>query len=287
MLASILFLALAVPSQIAPNDNPPQGAYLFHACKAATRQMDHPDDPSANTVEAVVCISYFEGFIDGKSATGHGPCLGSASYEAVVRVYVAYMEKHPEVMNKDNRVGVILALGGAYPCPMTPISNERLKSIRYPDSPIDASYGLIVVDGMWIPETSNPAKALLFAEQVDLTCDKEEKTCRELTASLGKNGDAVQIMNPEEKVWAISSWDTQGLLASYGPDDSAHAASEKCHRHVLTITFSSGAVSTSDIPTHTIGCEAFEETDSYRLTQGNYYVDTSPANDADRPHATK
>ena len=120
MLAPVLMLALAVPSQVAPKENPFQGAYLFHACQSAMRQMDHSDDASANTVEAVVCLSYIEGFIDGKSATGHGPCLGSASYEEIVRKYVAYMEEHPEAMRMDRRVGALLALGSAYPCPSAP-----------------------------------------------------------------------------------------------------------------------------------------------------------------------
>lgn len=57
--------------------------------------------------------------------------------------------------------------------------------------------------------------------------------------------------------------------------------SVKCH-HVLTMTFDSGAVSSADIPTHEKGCEAFPETNSYRLARGNYYVDTSPANDMDK-----
>jgi len=47
--------------------------------------------------------------------------------------------------------------------------------------------------------------------------------------------------------------------------------------------FDSGAVSVSDIPTHKKGCEMFQQTDSYRLQRGNYYVDTTPGNDADKP----
>ncbi|SRR6266851_280842 len=81
--------------------------------------------------------------------------------------------------------------------------------------------------------------------------------------------------------WEIRSWDAHGLLASYDPNVSAVATSDRCHHHVLTMTFASGAVSTSDIPTRAKGCEEFPETNSYRLVRGNYYVDTSPANDLD------
>jgi hypothetical protein len=66
-------------------------------------------------------------------------------------------------------------------------------------------------------------------------------------------------------------------LASYGGDSAS-----RCQRHVLTMDFDSGAVSVSDIPTRKKGCEAFTETDSYRLVRGNYYVDTSPGNNMDK-----
>jgi hypothetical protein len=120
MFVPILILALAVPFQSSAKSDTSQGTYLFHACQAAIQEMDHPQSDSPNLAGAMFCMSYFEGFIDGKSAAGHGPCLGDASSEAIVRAYVAYMEKHPKVMEMDKRVGVVLALGSAYPCPATP-----------------------------------------------------------------------------------------------------------------------------------------------------------------------
>ncbi len=86
----------------------------------------------------------------------------------------------------------------------------------------------------------------------------------------------------EETVWKVNTWDANGLLASNRPDSAAIAASDRCHSHVLTMTFATGAVSTSDIPTHARGCEAFHLTNSYRLLHGNYYVDLTPANDLDK-----
>ena len=84
----------------------------------------------------------------------------------------------------------------------------------------------------------------------------------------------------EEKTWSVISWDKNGLLASYDADPSPTAAlSEKCHRHVLSMSFASGAVSTSDIPTHEKGCEMLPETDTYKLVRGQYFVDTTLGND--------
>jgi hypothetical protein len=148
--------------------------------------------------------------------------------------------------------------------------------------------GYVNVDGMWTPESSDPKRALIFQEQVRISCDKSENVCRGLTVTLAPAGGMVIIMGPEEKEWPIISWDARGLLASYGPEVHAAAASDRCHSHVLTMTFRSGAVSTSDIPTHEKGCEEFSETDSYRLARGQYYVDTSPANDMDhKPNPKK
>jgi len=162
--------------------------------------------------------------------------------------------------------------------------NERLKRIELKDYPIDAQGGDCIVDGVWVPESNDPEKALVFPEQVRITCTHSEKTCQELKVTLGPMQGIVEIGDIDETIWQISSWDSNGLLASYGPDISALGANDRCHRHVLAMSFVSGAVSTSDIPTQEKGCEAFTETNSYRLVRGNYYVDTTPGNDGDKPN---
>jgi hypothetical protein len=161
-------------------------------------------------------------------------------------------------------------------------SNERLKRFEDGDRPIEGD-GYIIVDGIWKPESGDPRKALIFKEQIRISCDKSENVCRELSVTLAPAGGMVLIMGPQEKEWKITSWDAHGLLASYGPDRSATGVSDRCNSHVLTITLASGAVSTSDIPTHEKGCETFTETSSYRLVRGQYFVDTTPENDAKKP----
>ncbi|MGB9031549.1 MAG: hypothetical protein WCC27_15620, partial [Acidobacteriaceae bacterium] len=141
--------------------------------------------------------------------------------------------------------------------------------------------GEVIADGMWVMESSVPGNALLFPEQVRITCQRSQMTCQEMTITLSPIQGIVFVMGPEEKEWTINSWNKDGLMASNGADTLP--LSDRCHNHVLTITFSSGAVSTSDIPTHTKRCEAFKQTDSYRLVSGGYYVDTTPGNDADKP----
>jgi hypothetical protein len=168
------------------------------------------------------------------------------------------------------------------------LHNERLKRREDNDRPIETFHNtLVIVDGMWVPESRDPKKEMVFPEQVKIICKNSEKTCEEVKVVLGPMSGVVFVDSIDQTIWPITSWDAHGLLASYGPDVSALAASDRCHRHVLAMTFASGAVSTSDIPTHEKGCEMFAETDSYRLARGAYYVDTTPGNDGDRPYKDK
>lgn len=162
--------------------------------------------------------------------------------------------------------------------------NERIKRAELKDYPIETFHDtLVIVDGMWVSESKVPAKEIVFPEQVKIICTNSEKTCEEMKVILGPMSGVVFIDSIEQTIWPITSWDKNGLLASYGPESPASAASDRCHRHVLAMTFASGAVFTSDIPTHEKGCEMFPETDSYRLARGGYYIDTTPGNDADKP----
>jgi hypothetical protein len=162
-----------------------------------------------------------------------------------------------------------------------PFGNDRLKAAMFPGSPIDASSGIAIAIGMWLPE--NPAKdpSLAEAEEVEITCTQQKGICEQLVIPLEVTKNKVTLMGPETTLWPISAWDANEIIASYGPDPAERVGSpDRCLRHVLTMTFASGAVSATDVPTHETGCEAFSETNSSRLVYGNFYVDTSPANDS-------
>ena len=161
--------------------------------------------------------------------------------------------------------------------------NDMLKRGEQPDRAVIGDNQWREVSGMWVLESNNPEAALLFPEQVTIICTQPEKSCRELKVTMGVMAGLVDIEGPDETIWQINSWDQNGLLASYDVDSSAFAASEKCHRHVLSMSFASGAVSTSDIPTHEKGCDVFKTTNSYRLVRGNYFVDTTLGKDGGKP----
>jgi hypothetical protein len=156
--------------------------------------------------------------------------------------------------------------------------NERLKALSLPDRSITGDNHYRLVSGFWVSESKDPTKTLVFPQQIRIRCTANNKTCTETSVTIAPTPQMISIQEIDDEEYDINTWEAHGLLASYGDDPSS-----PCQRHVLTMDFDSGAVSVSDVPTRKKGCEAFTETDSYRLVRGNYYVDTSPGNDADKP----
>ena len=156
--------------------------------------------------------------------------------------------------------------------------NARLKTLTFPSPPLVKtkfySYSA-VASGIWLSE--DPKKALVLPQQVKILCSKSAKECTEISVTLGPVPTLVSIEDVDNTVYEVDKWDDHGLTASYGGDESS-----RCQRHVLTMDFESGAVSVSDIPTRKTGCEAFTETNSYKLVSGSYYIDTTPGNDFDK-----
>ena len=118
MLVPLLAFAMsqATPAQTFMND----GAYLYRSCQAWIRVSDAKitDDVRKDLADGAFCVAYIAGFVDGTGTVKRGACLDSAtSVEQVVRPYVAYMLKHPEVMHSDRRIGLVLALADSFPCP--------------------------------------------------------------------------------------------------------------------------------------------------------------------------
>lgn len=161
------------------------------------------------------------------------------------------------------------------------LHNERLKAEALPDRPISGSPTYRYVTGIWTPESKDSSKGLVFPQQVRIDCHNygtDDRACVEISVTLGATNELVSLQDIGTSDYDIDHWDSDGLIASYGGEEP-----DRCQRHVLTMDFKTGAVSVSDIPTHRKGCEAFMETDCYKLVRGFYYVDTSPKNDMDKP----
>lgn len=157
--------------------------------------------------------------------------------------------------------------------------NDRLKTLVTPGPPLLRDKSLnsrsALASGFW--ESEDPKKPLVLPMQVKIWCHTYMNKCTEISVMLGPVKNMVAISEVDTTDYDVDKWDEHGITASYGGDESS-----RCQRHVLTLDFDSGAVSVSDIPTRKAGCEAFVETDSYKLVRGQYYVDTTPGNDLDK-----
>ncbi len=121
MLAPLLLLTLATQGRSGDASLELfKGSALFHSCQAEVRLMDLRSLSAAtqpDLIDGSYCVGFINGFTGNLSAGKNSICTKGASMGTVVRAYVGYMEKNPDLMDKDRRVGLRLALQEAYPCP--------------------------------------------------------------------------------------------------------------------------------------------------------------------------
>jgi Rap1a immunity proteins len=90
---------------------------LYHSCKDLIAITDHTARKDASeTLEAGRCLGYVDGFIQGSFAHPFA-CSGEATNETIVRVYIAYMDKNPKLLDEIEGVTFLYAMKDAYPCP--------------------------------------------------------------------------------------------------------------------------------------------------------------------------
>jgi len=97
--------------------------------------------------------------------------------------------------------------------------------------------------------------------------------CHIYSVAFGMTPEAVSVESIDQDDFEVTTWAESGLTAKY---------EGLCQDSVLSVSFNTGVITLSDIPNHKKGCQAFTETNTYRLSQGNYYVDTTPGNDLDK-----
>jgi hypothetical protein len=65
------------------------------------------------------CIGYIQGFVQAFELNGAMViCTEGASWGTMARVYVAYMDAHPKLMDEHKANDLAAALVDAYPCPV-------------------------------------------------------------------------------------------------------------------------------------------------------------------------
>lgn len=109
MLAPLLLLAMLSPTD--------KGSTLYADCKTFVAMLDGTAKQEYSVAaSAFRCAGYVNGILDGADGL-RGFCASSASTGTTVRVYIAYMDRHPKMFDEREGTGFISALQESYPCP--------------------------------------------------------------------------------------------------------------------------------------------------------------------------
>lgn len=77
--------------------------------------QDSPNRSPADTTAALVCVNYIQGFIDAGTLSSKF-CTEDATVATITRIYVAYMQKNPKLLDYRETIGLFLSLTDAFPC---------------------------------------------------------------------------------------------------------------------------------------------------------------------------
>jgi hypothetical protein len=104
-------LMSAMFAQNSPNLNS-RGSALFAHCQEAVRIFDNVR-AGGDLQSATECTAYIDGFTDSGNSL---ICTGDASVSTMTRIYVAYMQKNPKLLDQPKSLGLLESLMDAYPC---------------------------------------------------------------------------------------------------------------------------------------------------------------------------
>jgi hypothetical protein len=116
MLAISLF-AGSQPAPL-PANNTQMGSYLLPKCKALLRSIDHEQAQVGDGLDGIYCLGFVSGFVAGLNNDEDKVCAVGAVPNTIARVYVAYMEKNPKLLDTTSNIGLYFALKESYPCPI-------------------------------------------------------------------------------------------------------------------------------------------------------------------------
>lgn len=121
MLAPLFLLASVAAQPPAPDPvaELSKGSALLRVCRAEVRLMDLPSLTEASPSDLLngsYCVGYLNGFVANLS-TATKICTDSTPMGTLVRAYVGFLDKNPDLLGEDRRLGLSMALYDAFPCP--------------------------------------------------------------------------------------------------------------------------------------------------------------------------
>lgn len=122
MVAPLLLLASAFAKSPAADAavELSKGSALYRVCRAEMRLMDLPSITKASQSDLLngsYCVGYLNGFV-ANLTTQTDICTNSAPMSALVRAYVGFLDKNPDLLSADRRLGLGMALHDSFPCPV-------------------------------------------------------------------------------------------------------------------------------------------------------------------------
>lgn len=122
MLVPLILLASAVTPSPAADAvvELSKGSALYRVCRAEVRLMDLPSMTNASQSDLLngsYCVGYLNGFVANLPRQTE-ICTNSAPMSALVRAYVGYLDKNPDLLGEDRRLGLGMALRDSFPCPV-------------------------------------------------------------------------------------------------------------------------------------------------------------------------
>jgi hypothetical protein len=114
MIAPLIALALL---QAGRQPNPATNPFLIHACQVSV-QLHETHTPAPNdeaTRLDIACVSYIQGFADAAALT-QGLCVKNVRIGTLTKEYLAYMERHPEMLGQQKALSLAASIRENHPC---------------------------------------------------------------------------------------------------------------------------------------------------------------------------
>jgi hypothetical protein len=123
ILLSLIILTSGFFSNAFAETNPQDGNTFLNYCKLSLTGLQGGHLSDQELIKSEVCTSYITGYVDAHNLETNGTsaqwffCSSPKSnYGQYIRIFIKYMEQHPEKLHEDVKVLLFSSLTKAFPC---------------------------------------------------------------------------------------------------------------------------------------------------------------------------